>query len=350
MDDFAVLVARYGLAAVFLFTFLENIGLPDSGVPGADARGAYASTRHATLLMIVGAAVAGALLADAIWYLVGRWKRESGCSMHLCRISFNPDACLERAVDGFHRRMAATILFAKFLPGVNTIMPPLAGVSAVPVPRLPAAGPGRSAPVGRGGRRLGIRLRGAGRRDGARRAGDDGAAPPRRARRHVAWRVAYRFWLVKRYGGNRVDPDEVHRRMREGEDLLVIDLRRDDDFAASDRMIAGAARLRPASFHRHADAPPAGPRPGVLLHLTGRGHQRQSGADPHQAGVRPGGSAPRRVRRMGPAGPSHAAQDGGGPPARKRSLSGGCARFQQFRLTEPGAGIIFSGLPYHVPW
>jgi hypothetical protein len=68
----------------------------------------------------------------------------------------------------------------------------------------------------------------------------------------VAWRIAYRFWLVRRYGGNRVDPDEVHRRMREGEDLLVIDLRRDDDFAASERMIAGAARLRPASFHRHA--------------------------------------------------------------------------------------------------
>jgi len=60
--------------------------------------------------------------------------------------------------------------------------------------------------------------------------------------------------------------------------------------------------------------------------------------------------AARRVRRMGPAGPSHAGQDGGGPPARKWTLSGGCARFRQFRLTEPGAGTIFSGLPYHVPW
>jgi len=55
----------------------------------------------------------------------------------------------------------------------------------------------------------------------------------------IAWRAGYRFWLVKRFGGNRVDPDEVHRRMGEGEDLLVIDLRRDDDFDASDRMIAG---------------------------------------------------------------------------------------------------------------
>jgi hypothetical protein len=33
---------------------------------------------------------------------------------------------------------------------------------------------------------------------------------------------------------------------------MVLDLRRDDDFAESDRMIAGALRVRPASFHRYA--------------------------------------------------------------------------------------------------
>ena len=132
MDDLAGLVARYGLTAVFLFTFLENTGLPIPAFPVLMLAGAYASTRHTTLLMILVAAVAGALLADAIWYLIGRWKGK-GVLTHLCRVSFNPDACLERAVDGFHRRMAATIVFAKFLPGVNTIMPPLAGVSAVPI-------------------------------------------------------------------------------------------------------------------------------------------------------------------------------------------------------------------------
>jgi len=72
MDDFAGLVARYGLTAVFLFTFLENIGLPIPAFPVLMLAGAYASTRHATLLMILVAAIAGALLADAIWYLVGR--------------------------------------------------------------------------------------------------------------------------------------------------------------------------------------------------------------------------------------------------------------------------------------
>ncbi|RJP18949.1 MAG: hypothetical protein C4529_11830 [Deltaproteobacteria bacterium] len=40
--------------------------------------------------------------------------------------------------------------------------------------------------------------------------------------------------------------------MLAGDGILVLDLRRDDDYDASDRMVAGAVRVRPASFHRHA--------------------------------------------------------------------------------------------------
>jgi len=251
MDDFAGLVARYGLAAIFLFTFLENVGLPIPAFPVLMLAGAYASARHTAVPLVVAVAVAGALLADGIWYYVGRWRGKPVLD-HLCRISFNPDACLERAVDGFHRRKSATILFAKFLPGVNTIMPPLAGVAAMPFLLfllLDFAGAllwaGAAVALGFAfGERIAETARGV--------QGMMGQLLLAGIAVTIAWRAGYRFWLVKRYGGNRVDPDEVHRRMREGEDLLVIDLRRDDDFAASDRMIAGAARLRPASFHRHA--------------------------------------------------------------------------------------------------
>jgi len=251
MDDFTVLVARYGLVAVFLLTFLENAGLPIPAFPVLMLAGAYAAARLSDVPLIVAAAVLGALLADGIWYYVGRWRGKRVLD-HLCRVSFNPDACLERAVDGFHRRMSATILFAKFLPGVNTIVPPLAGVAATPFPLfllldfaavLLWAGAGIALGVAFG-EKIAETARGF--------QGWMGWLLLAGLAATVAWRIAYRFWLVKRYGGNRVAPDEVHRRMREGEDLLVIDLRRDDDFDASDRMIAGAARLRPASFHRHA--------------------------------------------------------------------------------------------------
>ena len=251
MDDFAVLVSRYGLAAIFLFTFLENVGLPIPAIPVLMLAGAYASARHTAVPLVLGAAVAGALLADGIWYFVGRWRGKRVLD-HLCRISFNPDACLERAVDGFHRRKIATILFAKFLPGVNTIIPPLAGVAAVPFPLFLILDTAGALLWAGAGIALGFAF------------GEQVAETARGLQgmlgwlllsglvATVAWRIAYRFWLVKRYGARRLEPEEVHRKMREGEEILVLDLRRDDDYAAADRMVAGAVRVRPASFHRHA--------------------------------------------------------------------------------------------------
>ncbi len=251
MGDFADLFARYGLAAIFLFTFLENVGLPIPAIPVLMLAGAYASTRHTAVPLVLGVAVAGALLADGIWYYVGRWRGKPVLD-RLCKVSFNPDACLERAVDGFHRRMYASILSAKFLPGVNTIIPPLAGVSAVPILLfliLDFAGAllwaGAAVALGFAfGEEVAETARGLQGMLGWLLLAGIAAT--------VAWRIAYRFWLVKRYSARRLEPEEVHRRMREGEEILVLDLRRDDDYAATDRMIAGAVRVRPASFHRHA--------------------------------------------------------------------------------------------------
>jgi membrane protein DedA with SNARE-associated domain/rhodanese-related sulfurtransferase len=244
-------IARYGLVAVLLVSFLENIGLPIPALPVLLLAGAYASTRHADLSAILLAAIVGALSADVAWYFIGRW-RGKGILSRLCRISFNPDACLERSVDGFHRRKAATILFAKFLPGVNTIMPPLAGVSGMRLSAfllLDTAGAflWAASCIGLGfafGEEIAETARGVQGMMGWIFLGGLAAT--------VAWRIGYRFWLVKRYGGNRIEPDEVYQRIREGQEVYLLDLRRDDDYDASDRMISGAFRLRPASFHRHA--------------------------------------------------------------------------------------------------
>jgi len=251
MDDFAGLVARYGLAAVFLFTFLENLGLPIPAFPVLMLAGAYASTRHATLLMVLVAAIAGALLADTIWYLVGRWRGKRVLD-HLCRVSFNPDACLERAVDGFHRRKSATILFAKFLPGVNTIMPPLAGVAAMPFflfLLLDFAGAllwaGAGVTLGFAfGEEIAESAKGIQGSMGWILVGGLVAT--------IAWRAAYRFYLVRNFSAPRVSPEDLYQKMAGDPPPMVLDLRRDDDFAESDRMIAGALRVRPASFHRYA--------------------------------------------------------------------------------------------------
>src|SRR3989304_5096123 len=126
-----------------------------------------------------------------------------GRPVPLGRMSFNPDVCVESAGDQFHRRKTATILFAKFLPGVNTIMPPLAGVASVPPHRFLAAD-----------------------------------------------LIGSLLWAS-------IGADELYRRQSEPEPPLVLDLRRDDDYERSERMIEGSYRLRPATFHRFAHHLPA---------------------------------------------------------------------------------------------
>jgi hypothetical protein len=45
----------------------------------------------------------------------------------LCRVSMNPETCILRSAESFYKRGKATLLFAKFVPGLNTMAPPLAG-------------------------------------------------------------------------------------------------------------------------------------------------------------------------------------------------------------------------------
>jgi len=68
----------------------------------------------------------------------------------------------------------------------------------------------------------------------------------------IGWRVAYRFYLVRNFAAPRISPEDLREKMAGETPPVVLDLRRDDDFAESDRMIAGALRVRPASFHRYA--------------------------------------------------------------------------------------------------
>lgn len=68
-----------------------------------------------------------ALLAgDTLLYFTGRY---SGWALlgFLCKASLNPEVCILRSAKWFYKRGRATLLFAKFLPGVNTMAPPLAG-------------------------------------------------------------------------------------------------------------------------------------------------------------------------------------------------------------------------------
>jgi hypothetical protein len=49
----------------------------------------------------------------------------------VCRISLEPDSCVRRTENVFAREGSRTLLYAKFVPGLSTVAPPVAGLARV---------------------------------------------------------------------------------------------------------------------------------------------------------------------------------------------------------------------------
>jgi membrane protein DedA with SNARE-associated domain len=66
------------------------------------------------------------LLGDALLFLLGRYTGWWLLGI-LCKLSLNPDSCILRSAESFHRHGRTMLVLAKFVPGINTLAPPLAG-------------------------------------------------------------------------------------------------------------------------------------------------------------------------------------------------------------------------------
>jgi len=120
-------LVRYGVSLVFLNVFAEQIGMPVPAVPtlivaGALARNGKMSSTH----IVVIVAVLASLIADWIWFLLGR-RYGYSILRTLCRISLSPDSCVRDTEARFERWGMKSLLVAKLIPGFSTVAPPLAG-------------------------------------------------------------------------------------------------------------------------------------------------------------------------------------------------------------------------------
>jgi membrane protein DedA with SNARE-associated domain len=131
MSQFLSQMALHGYIIIFLIVFLEAIGLPVPAALALLAGGAATASGilHAPAALLL--AVFGMLLGDSLLYALGS---RMGWSLlgFLCRISVTPETCILRSAGSFYKRGRITLLFAKFIPGVNTMAPPLAGSMKLP--------------------------------------------------------------------------------------------------------------------------------------------------------------------------------------------------------------------------
>ena len=122
---------RYGVVILPALAVAEQIGLPLPAVPALLAVGALAAHGRSSIPLVLGAISVAALAIDFVWYELGR-RRGARVLVRLCQLSLEADSWLRRAESTFARYGARSMLAAKFIPGLTTVMPPLAGVFAIP--------------------------------------------------------------------------------------------------------------------------------------------------------------------------------------------------------------------------
>jgi membrane protein DedA with SNARE-associated domain len=118
---------HHGYLVLFVWVLLEQGGLPIPSIPLLLAAGALAGAGHMSVVLAFLIPLVAATIGDICWYEFGR--RRGGKVLNLiCRISLEPDSCARRTEDIYVRFGAKSLLFAKFVPGLATVAPPLAGV------------------------------------------------------------------------------------------------------------------------------------------------------------------------------------------------------------------------------
>src|SRR3990172_928084 len=121
------LLHKYGYSLVFCVLLLEQLGLPIPAAPVLILAGALIPGKILSLPILVCGAITAAFLGDFVWYLLGKKKGRSILKL-LCHMSLSPDSCVRKTEDSFVKYGMNSLLFAKFVPGLNTIAPPMAGM------------------------------------------------------------------------------------------------------------------------------------------------------------------------------------------------------------------------------
>jgi membrane protein DedA with SNARE-associated domain/rhodanese-related sulfurtransferase len=135
MNETLQFLVRHGATLLFVAVFVEQLGVPLPAAPWLLAAGALAAEGKINWFAAVAAATFGSVLADLIWFYLGRFRGHGVLSL-LCRISLEPDSCVRRTQDLFGRYGMRGVVAAKFIPGLSILAPPLAGISGVGAPRF----------------------------------------------------------------------------------------------------------------------------------------------------------------------------------------------------------------------
>jgi membrane protein DedA with SNARE-associated domain/rhodanese-related sulfurtransferase len=246
------LLVRHSYSFLFAWVLAEQLGLPLPSAPLLLAAGALAGTHRINLEMAIALPIVTVMICDFFWYQLGRLKGMKVLQW-LCRVSLEPDTCVRRAQAGFERNGPWELAVARFVPGMNVVAVPLAGIIRMPLLRfalfdglgatLWAVGyigtgyvfsneledvASHLAAIGRG--LFAVLLAG--------------------LMLYIGWKYFNRRRFLRKLRIARISPEELRQRMIAGEDIVVVDLRHALEFESEPETIPGAVHMDPLKLEQ----------------------------------------------------------------------------------------------------
>jgi membrane protein DedA with SNARE-associated domain len=259
---------RHGYAVLFVVVLVEQAGLPLPSLPILLAAGALVASGHLNVVAALLAVVAACLVADLAWFGLGR-RHGARVLALLCRISLEPDSCVRRTENVLAAGGARALLFAKFLPGLSAVAPPVAGMMRMRLSRFLVWDVAGALLWGGAYFALGYafssQLESVAERVvalGGRLVGLLTAA----LALYILWKYTERRRFIREIAVARITPDELHRRLDAGEDIVVVDLRHSLEFEADPATVPGAIHLLPEELDAGHGAIPRDSE--VILYCT----------------------------------------------------------------------------------
>ncbi len=245
MNETIEFLVRHGATVLFAAVFVEQMGVPLPAAPWLFAAGALAGTGKMNWVTALGAAACGSLLADTIWFWLGRRYGNRVLSL-LCRISLEPDSCVRRTQNMFTRHGMRGIVLAKFIPGLSTLAPPLAGSSGVRAPRFLFFDGMGSLLYGGSLLLVGFLFRRQLEQVMATLA-SLGSNALILVAGLVALYLGYKYFqrhrLLRQLRMARISVDELHQKIESGENLIILDLRPHAELQEDPSLIRGALHM-----------------------------------------------------------------------------------------------------------
>ncbi|MGO8674258.1 MAG: rhodanese-like domain-containing protein [Limisphaerales bacterium] len=246
MNETSQFLVNHGPSLVFATVFLDQIGVPLPAIPWLLAAGALSATGRFSPFLALGITMVACLMADILWFYLGRYRGHRVLSL-LCRVSLEPDSCVRRTQNLYSRYGLRGVVVAKFVPGLSTVAPPLAGMSGVKTARFLLADGAGSLLYGGCFILLGYLFSNRIQRLAAALAGIGGSAVAL-VLGLVAIYIGLKYYerqrVLRGLRTARITAAELRQRQDAGENLAIIDLRPAEELVLDPLLIPGAVHLR----------------------------------------------------------------------------------------------------------